>query len=158
MHKLTKGDWLLVVAVFLTSGIAAYFGLQLANLPMGHTAVVGLTPLCALAAALGCAYIWQFDVMRNAGILFNVKLLVFYVVVALGGAAIGIRAGGQGLGGLIIHGRPENSPIEIVFPWVWILGGAIGATYLQLWTLLRHFLVQPEQLNHGGGRDDQPDG
>lgn len=142
MRKLSGCDWVLAIAVFVTSGVAAYFGLQLAQLPMGHPAVVGLTPLCAIGAALACAYTWQFDSVRVAGLRLQAGLLGATVVIALGSAAIGIRAGHQGLFGIIAHGIPVNIHLEIVLPWVWILGVALGAIYLQLWTLVRCLMLR----------------
>lgn len=152
MRKLTKLDWLLVSTEFVVGGIVAYFGLLQANLPLGYPAVVGLTPLCALASALACAYTWQFEIMRNARALLQLQLLGVYAAVAVASVAIGIRIGGQSLVGLMAHGESPSSQLEVVFPWVWVLGGAVGAAYLQIWTLLRYFLSR-HMREHGVGVD-----
>lgn len=139
--KLTRNDWLVVGAVFVISAIVAFWGLQYADLPMGLPAVVGLSPLCAVAAALFCAYVWQFESFGKANIRIQLVLLSAYIIVALGAIALGFHAGEQGIISFLTKGMSRDAHIGVSLPWLWILGAAIGAFYVQVWTLVRFLLL-----------------
>lgn len=141
-RKLRGFDWILAGVVFLVSGSAAYSVLVFARLPMGLPAVIGLSVLGAFAAALACSYVWQFDFSRKVRMRSHAILLMIYIAIALCSAVIGVHSGNRRAVELLAHGKQADAGIGITLPWIWLLGGALGAFYVQVWTVVRYLLIE----------------
>ena len=139
-RRLSRGDWLLVFVVFVVSGLLAFLGLQLVDLPLGEAASIGLSPLIAIAASALCAYRWQLEAYSQASkksLVAVIFVLLIFVAVAF---VLGTEFNGQSLLEVARHGMPDWSGFGMQGIWAWVLVPALVATYIQIWTLVRAFV------------------
>lgn len=136
-RRLQKKDWLLALVVFVVSGLLAFWGLQLVSLRMGETASIALSPLCALAAAGLCVYRWQFESSLRTSKAVLVAVILVLLVIAAVAFVLGAEFNGQSLLYVAGHGMPDWSGFGMQRAWVWVFVPALGAVYIQIWTLVR---------------------
>jgi len=134
---LQRSDWLLAFVVFVVSGLLAFWGLQLVDLPMAEVTSIGLSPLLALAASGLCVYRWQFASCSRGSTKALVAVIFVLLVIAASAFVLGAEFNGQGLFYVARHGMPDWSGFGMQRTWVWVLVPVLAAVYIQIWTLVR---------------------